>query len=105
MSETSTDIPSTDAASADSPAAPDRLPRPRIRTGAVLWGLVLVAVSATVLWIAVDPRRRGTAVDTAEALDGFGWTIVAVVAVGGILTLVAAAAVIRQVQRSLARRG
>lgn len=80
------------------------LPRPRIRTGAVLWGLLLVAVSSTVLWTAADPDRRDAAVAAITGLDGFGWTIVAVVTAGGILTLIALAAVIRAGQRRMATR-
>lgn len=81
-----------------------RLPRPRIRTGAVVWGLLLVALSAATLWTVADAGRRAAAVDAVTALDGFGWTVVGVVAFGGILTLIALAAVIRQLQRRLARR-
>ena len=81
------------------------LPRPRIRTGAVVWGLLLITLSATALWTVADPGRRADAVDAVTALDGFGWTVVGVVAFGGILTLIALAAVIRQLQRRLARRG
>lgn len=80
------------------------LPRPRIRTGAVVWGLLLVALSAAALWTVADSGRRATAVEAVTALDGFGWTVVGVVTFGGILTLIALAAVIRQLQRRLARR-
>jgi TRAP-type C4-dicarboxylate transport system permease small subunit len=80
------------------------LPRPRVRTGAVVWGLLLVALSAAALWTVADTGRRAAAVDAVTALDGFGWTVVAVVTFGGILTLIALAAVIRQIQHRLARR-
>ena len=92
----------------EAPATPTsddlRLPRPRIRTGAVIWGLLLIALSAATLWTVADAGRRAAAVDAVTALDGFGWTVVGVVAFGGILTLIALAAVIRQIQRRLARR-
>ena len=91
----------------EAPAAPatdDALPRPRIRTGAVLWGLLLIAIAAVALWTVADPGRREAAAEAVVALDGFGWTVVGVVAFGGILTLIALAAVIRQFQRRLARR-
>lgn len=81
-----------------------QLPRPRIRTGAVIWGLMLVAIAAITLWTVTDPVRRAAAMDAVTALDGFGWTIVGVVTFGGILTLIALGAVIRQGQRRLARR-
>ena len=83
----------------------EQLPRPRIRTGAVIWGLLLVAIAAVTLWTVVDPGRRAATIDAVTALDGFGWTIVGVVTFGGLLTLIALGAVIRQGQRRLARRG
>ena len=100
-----TDTSPTPAAAtpATAPAAAAPLPRPRIRTGAVLWGLTLVAASVVVLWIATDPGQRDDAVDAVTSLDAFGWTIVGVIAVGGMCTLLAAAAVIRQAQRRLSR--
>lgn len=89
---------------ATSATTPDELPRPRIRIGAVLWGLVLVAVGATTLWIATSPARRADALDTVLGLDGFGWTVVIVVALGATITLLALAAVIRRVQHGRAIR-
>lgn len=87
-----------------SATAPDELPRPRIRIGAVLWGLVLVAVGTTALWIATSRARRADALDTVLGLDGFGWTVVIVVALGATITLLALAAVIRRVQHGRAIR-
>ncbi|MCS0499666.1 hypothetical protein [Protaetiibacter mangrovi] len=88
MSET--DIPTTEV---------ERLPRPRIRIGAALWGLVLMAVSGSVLWLMGAPARRAAALDTVLDLDALGWTVVIVVAVGGGVTLLALAAVVRRLQR------
>ena len=81
------------------PTSTERLPRPRIRTGAVIWGLLLTALGAWVLWIAGTPARRSDALEAVLGLDAFGWTLIAVVTVGGFLTLVALAAVIRRAQR------
>lgn len=87
---------------ADGPAAePARIPRPRIRTGAALWGLVLLAIAGAVLWTATSADRRAAALAAVLGLDGFGWTVVVLVAVGGIVTLVALAAVIRSGQKRL----
>jgi len=80
----------------------ENLPRPRIRIGAALWGLVLLAAGGGALWIFTDPARREAASLAVLGLDGFGWSIVALVTVGGILTLVALAAVIRSLQRGRA---
>ncbi|MGN6272514.1 MAG: hypothetical protein ACTHMQ_05420 [Protaetiibacter sp.] len=76
----------------------ERLPRPRIRVGALLWGLVLLAAGGAVLWFASTPRRRADALDALLGLDGFGWTVVIVVALGATITLLALAAVIRRLQ-------
>jgi hypothetical protein len=80
-------------------AAPDELPRPRIRIGAVLWGLVLLAAGGTVLWLASSPTRRAEAFDAVLGLDGFGWAFVIVVTLGATITLLALAAVIRRLQQ------
>ena len=77
----------------------ERLPRPRIRIGAVLWGLVLLAAGGTVLWLASSPTRRADALDAVLGLDGFGWAFVIVVTLGATITLLALAAVIRRLQR------
>lgn len=95
----------TDPIAPAGPTEEEALPRPRIRTGAVIWGLVLVALAVTVLWTVADADRRDAAVDAVAALDGFGWTIVGVIAFGGILTLIALAAVIRRIQKRPAARG
>jgi len=74
------------------------LPRPRIRTGAVIWGLLLATVAGVALWIAASPARRADALDTVLGLDAFGWTVVATVTLGGVITLIALAAVLRRLQ-------
>lgn len=93
------DTPSTDRRLPATAPGPEHLPRPRIRIGALLWGLVLLAVGSTVLWLATSPARRADALDTVLGLDGFGWTVVIVVTVGATITLLALAAVIRRLQR------
>lgn len=80
-------------------ASAERLPRPRIRIGAVLWGLVLLAAGIAALWIATSPARRAAALDAVLGLDGLGWTVVVVVGLGATITLLALAAVIRRLQR------
>jgi TRAP-type C4-dicarboxylate transport system permease small subunit len=100
---TVTDSPAPTDPSSFAAARSELLPRPRIRTGAVIWGVLLVAAGALALWIASSPARRSDAVDAVLGLDSFGWTVVAVIAAGGTLTLIALAAVIRSAQRRLAR--
>jgi hypothetical protein len=77
--------------------------RPRIRTGAVIWGLVLVAVAAVTLWVATRPGGFDDVADAVLALDGFGWIIVTVIVIGATVTLISLAAVIRHVQHRLAK--
>ena len=91
------DTISIDTTDATAPAA-EQLPRPRIRTGAVIWGLLLTALGAWVLWIASTPARRADALEAVLTMTAFGWTVLAVVAVGALLTLLALAAVIRRFQ-------
>lgn len=79
-------------------SATERLPRPRIRIGAVLWGLVLLTAGGTVLWIATSPTRRADALEAVLGLDGFGWAVVVVITLGATITLLALAAVIRRLQ-------
>ncbi len=76
----------------------ERLPRPRIRTGAVIWGLLLAAVGGWVLWIGTSSERREEALATLLGLNPFDWTVIVLVLVGGLVTLIALAAVIRRVQ-------
>jgi hypothetical protein len=101
VSDTSpTDTLASGAAVASAPAASDteHLPRPRIRVGALLWGLVLLAAGGAVLWLASSPTRRTDARDAVLGLDGFGWAFVIVVTLGATITLLALAAVIRRLQ-------
>lgn len=86
-------------------AAAEVLPRPRIRTGAVIWGILLTALAGCALWIAHSATRRADALEAVLALDGFGWTVAITVMIGSIVTLIALAAVIRRLQTSVGRRG
>lgn len=95
-----TDAPPAAAPPAAAEAA-GQLPRPRIRTGAVIWGLLLTALGAWVLWIAGSPARRADALDTVLTMTPLGWTVVIVVALGAFITLIALAAVIRRLQHRI----
>jgi len=100
VTDDTTSIPDTTTPVAVAPAG-----RPRIRIGAVLWGIVLLAAGGAALWIATSPERRADARAAVLGLDAFGWTITAVLVVGGATTLIACAAVVRSVQERLASRG
>lgn len=95
-----------DGLSPDAATASARLPRPRIRAGAVLWGLVLVAAGSFVLWIASSPENREAALGTLLHMGLLDWVVALVVTIGAVITLFALAAVIRRLQarRSTAAR-
>ena len=93
MSDIDTEETVVDAAPANA------LPRPRIRVGAVLWGLVLVALAVAVLWAVANPARRSAALETVLTLSPLGWAVVVLVTLGATITLLALAAVIRRLQR------
>jgi len=95
--EITTELAAPDLAPAPAPAA-GALPRPRIRTGAVIWGLLLTGLGTWMLWVASSATRRADALDSLLGLDAFGWTVIVLVLVGGLLTLLALAAVIRRAQ-------
>lgn len=80
------------------PAVAGELPRPRIRTGAAIWGVLLVAVSGWVLWVWSNPVRRHEVAEAVFTMTPLGWTITLVIAVGAGLALLSLAAVIRSFQ-------
>jgi len=96
----------TDTATLPAPdpqAAP--LPRPRIRVGAIVWGLVLVAWGALALRLMTDEGTRAGAIDWLLGLSPLGWIAVGLLAVGALVTLLAITALIRrwQVRHGAAR--
>ena len=99
-----TDSMATPAASATSPltpaagTAPEALPRPRIQTGAVIWGLLLMALGGWTLWAASSRTRRAEALETVLTMTPLAWAVTALVVVGGAIALMALAAVIRRLQ-------
>ncbi|PZQ89542.1 MAG: hypothetical protein DI534_06950 [Leifsonia xyli] len=103
MSEQDETLEQVTAPGGDAPAPGEAvdpaLPRPRIRVGAALWGLVLIVVAGAVLWTASSPARRASALDAILGLDPLGWTVVLVVTLGATITLIALAAVLRRLQR------
>ncbi|MFT4030549.1 MAG: hypothetical protein QM675_11800 [Protaetiibacter sp.] len=86
-------------ASGAAPGTTGALPRPRIRVGAVLWGLVLVALAAAVLWTVATPARRSDALETVLTLSPLGGAVIIIVTLGATITLLALAAVLRRLQR------
>ena len=76
------------------------LPRPRIRTGAIAWGLIVAGVAFTALVVLSSPARRAAAVDWILSLDAFTALVVSLVLLGGFILVLAVVSLIRRAQRS-----
>lgn len=100
-----TDIEQTDIEQPDAAIAPTgTFPRPRIRAGAIAWGLIVATIGGIVILVIGDADRRA---DFAEWIGGAtpgGAAFVAVLAVGCFILLLSALALIRRAQHRLATR-
>lgn len=74
------------------------LPHARIRVGAVVWGLVVVAVAAATLWILTSAERRDAAVDAVGLVSPVGIGVVSLLTVGAAALLIAGTALVRRAQ-------
>jgi len=79
------------------------LPRPRIRTGAVVWGLIVTAVGAGALWLLSSPDRRQAALDWALSLTPFGFLIVGLALLGAVIFVIGVVVLVRDAQRRRTR--
>ena len=79
------------------------LPRPRIRVGAVVWGLIVTAVGAGALYLLTSPERRQAALDWVLSLTPFGFLIVGLAALGAFIFVIGIVVLIRDAQRRHAR--
>lgn len=79
---------------ADAPAQ-----RPRIRSGAIAWGLIVCAISVFVLAVISHPGRRAEFVDWAWNLGPAGQALVLVLGLGCLILLLALLSLIRRAQR------
>jgi len=77
----------------------DGVRKPPIRWGGIVWGLILLALSGFVLFTISSPTNRyAFSYWLSHLTPGSGWTL-AVVAVGGIILVLALLAAIRSAQR------
>ena len=74
------------------------LPRPRIRFGAIVWGLLVCGIAATVFWIATDAARRNAFGDWFAALTPGTAGLIVMLVVGALLLLWGGLAAIRRSQ-------
>ncbi|AZZ53376.1 MULTISPECIES: hypothetical protein [Rathayibacter] len=68
--------------------APETAQRPRIRAGAVVWGLVQAVVAVLLLLVAADAGLRTAVVDWALSLGPAGAAAIAIAALGTIALLI-----------------
>jgi hypothetical protein len=73
--------------------------RPRVRVGAIVWGVLVAAFAALVLTISTSPVAR-TAFDGWRAsLSPTAWLLIGVIAIGVVVLLIAGVSAIRGAQR------
>ena len=73
--------------------------KPRVRSGAIAWGLLVIGIAISVLVTVSSPAsRRNFAEWLGDATPG-GIAIIAVLALGAVILLLAALALIRRAQR------
>ena len=76
-----------------------RLPRPRIRTGAIVWGLVVALVGAGSLALLLNPALRESVIAAILSLSAFGVVVALLGALGVLILVLASVALIRRAQR------
>lgn len=79
-------------------------PRPRIRSGAIAWGLIVCAISVTVLATISSPEGRSGFLNWTLGLGAGGLTLMLVLGLGCFILLLAGLSLIRRAQRRLASR-
>ena len=86
------------------PAGTAPLPRPRIRVGAIVWGVLLCAIAALTLWVTTDSSRARAFSDWFTGLPDGAAGLLLLLVVGALLLLWGALAAIRRSQERGAPR-
>lgn len=73
--------------------------RARTRWGAIVWGLIVVAVGVTTLVVVGSPVRRLAVSDWMDGLTPGAFWILSVLVVGAIILVLALLALVRRAQR------
>jgi hypothetical protein len=76
-----------------------RLPRPRIRTGAIVWGLIVTAVGVGALVLLINPWLREALLDSLLALTPLGLGLALLAALGLLILVIALVVLIRRAQQ------
>ncbi len=87
-----------DAEAADPQSRPAAAAHPRIRIGAVVWGLLVIAGAALALWLQSSPTRASAALDAAQDAGPLGIGVGALVVTGGAIVLIAGTSLVRRAQ-------
>ena len=74
-------------------------PRPHVRAGSIVWGLIVIASASLVLWVSAVPSRRAAVADWVLGLTPGDAALVAVLACGAIVLIAGVLAAIRRAQR------
>lgn len=87
------------AESPETTPEPERMPRPRIRYGALVWGLIVTVVSAITLIVATDPEKSREFITWIDGLSEPAIGLIALIALGGLILLLGLVSLLRQTQR------
>ena len=98
MSDETIELPVPDATAATPPSAP----RPRLRVGAIVWGLIVTVIAATSLYVATNPPVRADVADWIGGLTPVSLGLIAILALGAIVLV---ASLVSVVKRAQLRRG
>lgn len=74
-------------------------PKPRVRAGAIAWGLIVCGIAGTVLAISTSPENRAAYGEWAAGLTGGAIGLGVVLALGFFSLVIGLLAVIRHAQR------
>ena len=83
--------------STDTTIIPD--PRPRVRAASIAWGLIVIAISTTVIWVVSAASRRAQFDDWVLGLTPASISVLAVLLLGAVLLLVGILVGIRRLQQ------
>lgn len=72
--------------------------QPRVRFGAIAWGLIVIAAATAVLLTLLRPAAREAIIDWMSRATGADVALVAVLACGGVLLVSGLVALARRVQ-------
>ena len=78
--------------------------RPRVRVGAIVWGVLVVAFGAAVIGVSASPDARSAFDAWQASLNPVAWTVIGVVALGVAVLLIAGTSAIRGAQRRVQAR-